>query len=198
MATDGNIDGFLVQKAVRARNTDHAKIHHPMLCQEHSRLCRYSKIVHLPGTGAGSGNYRGRPAGSEMSITNNGYTIHDEISYPCWTITWQKHHILTYSTYVQGNSWTKSKLFLQVWNFDVNMLYRPKDRSNRCTSHVLTQGVHRICTPIPNLYIMGEISYSLQFLVTIWLTSIWGRVFIVLHVLRASHTPDRKVAPVLE
>jgi hypothetical protein len=52
-ATDGNLDGFPVPKAVLARNTDHAKIHHPMLCQEHSRLCRYSKIVLLPRTGAG-------------------------------------------------------------------------------------------------------------------------------------------------
>ena len=44
MTTDGNIDGFLVHKAVLARNADHAKIHHPMMCQEHSRLCQYSKL----------------------------------------------------------------------------------------------------------------------------------------------------------
>jgi hypothetical protein len=38
MATDGNIDGFLVQRAVLARDTDHARIHHPKLCQEHSEV----------------------------------------------------------------------------------------------------------------------------------------------------------------
>ena len=38
MATDGNIDGFLVQRAVLARDTDHAKIRHPKLCQEHSKV----------------------------------------------------------------------------------------------------------------------------------------------------------------
>ena len=31
MATDGNKDDFLVQRAVQARNTDHAGIHHPKL-----------------------------------------------------------------------------------------------------------------------------------------------------------------------
>jgi hypothetical protein len=44
MATDGNIDGSPIQITVLARNADHAKIHHPMLYQEHSRLCQYSKL----------------------------------------------------------------------------------------------------------------------------------------------------------
>jgi hypothetical protein len=38
MATDGNIDGFPVQRAILAKDTDHAKIHHPKLCQEHSKV----------------------------------------------------------------------------------------------------------------------------------------------------------------
>jgi hypothetical protein len=37
-ATDGDKDGFLVQRAVLARDTDHARIHHPKLCQEHNEV----------------------------------------------------------------------------------------------------------------------------------------------------------------
>jgi hypothetical protein len=144
------------------------------------RLPSRQSAAHLPRICPiwAEGNYRGRLAGSESSTINNGYAIHDEIAYPSWTIIWQKHHILTYSTCVQGNIWTKPNAV-------------PTDVKLRCVHAVSTQrsiqlmhisrpnqGCTWICTPIPNLYIMGEISYSLPFLVTISLTSIWGRVLV--------------------
>ena len=52
MATDGNKDDFPVQRAVQTRNTDHARIHHPKLCQEHSKDYANTLIVHLCGIGA--------------------------------------------------------------------------------------------------------------------------------------------------
>ena len=94
MATDGNIDGSSVHRTILTRDTDHAELHHPVLCQEHSRLRRYSITVHLPGT----------ELDREVIVKDR-----QDRNHRSWTtINMTKHHILTYSTYVQSNSWTES------------------------------------------------------------------------------------------
>jgi hypothetical protein len=42
-ATDGNIDDFLVQRAVLTRDTDQARVHQNYV-KNTVRLCRYSKL----------------------------------------------------------------------------------------------------------------------------------------------------------
>jgi hypothetical protein len=90
MATDGNIDGSSVQRTILKRDTDHAELHRPTLCQVHSKLRRHFNTVHL----------------SETKLDKE--IIEQDRNHRSWTtINRITHHLLTYLIYVQGNSWTE-------------------------------------------------------------------------------------------